>query len=247
MLRVAKSEEKPIIMAMWDSVFKEDKRYMDIYFTHKYKTENCFVLCDGGDIVSSLQVLDYTLKVGESFLKMGYISGVATLEQHRGKGHMAALLNFTFDEMVKRGYKVAALIPAEGYLFGVYEKFGFESVFRLNKYSGDKTFNSEYNYDLDELYDFYDKEQRKLPCAVMKTKEDVMAMILEHFAGGGKLLLEREGTKIRALAFEYKGEIRERLGGEFEIKKGDYVGMIKYLSAEQMPQGANPYMNMMLN
>ena len=71
--------------------------------------------------VSSLYVIDHKMKIGSNTVRMGGISSVETVRQHRNKGYMRLLMNDTIKYMKKEQFDISVL-------FGIpklYTKFGY--------------------------------------------------------------------------------------------------------------------------
>lgn len=71
--------------------------------------------------VSNLTLIDYTVRIGSAWLRMGGIAGVGTLEDCRNKGFSRSVLEDTTSYMKQEGYDVALLFGIPDY----YHKFGY--------------------------------------------------------------------------------------------------------------------------
>lgn len=214
MIRRARAEDKATVMSMWDRVFGESPQYMELYFGRKYRDRLCYVAEEPEGLASSLQVLPYGFGLWGKPVEMGYISGVATLPELRGRGHMSRLLEGTFRGMAEDGFALATLIPAEPSLFGLYERFGFACCFDMKNTmvhldAGSGEMLHPYKGELEEVYACYDRWQIRFPCGVRKSMEDLSVVIDEHQAGQGTLWLAREQEGVEAMAFAilWKGEL----------------------------------------
>ena len=114
---------------LWKEGFQENDEYIDFFFSKRFKPENTFAYIESGLPVSMASVLDASIYYKGAFLPTGYIYGVTTLSQFRGKGFSSAII-----EHIKKIYPTAFLVPAAKDLFGFYEKRGFRPVFSLTEY-----------------------------------------------------------------------------------------------------------------
>jgi GNAT superfamily N-acetyltransferase len=73
-----------------------------------------------------LHILPFTMD-GKS---IGYIYGVATTLEERGKGHATMLMERAIEVARKEGYYALVTIPADRNLRNYYEKFGFCGAYK---------------------------------------------------------------------------------------------------------------------
>ncbi|MEM2088606.1 MAG: GNAT family N-acetyltransferase [Thermoproteota archaeon] len=96
-------------------------RVTDSARSHKFD----LLLDELGDTpVSWLIINDLEMKVGKSFLKMGGLGGVGTLEEHRMKGYSRRVIEYSVEYMIKKGYDVSMLFGIPDY----YIRWGYAST-----------------------------------------------------------------------------------------------------------------------
>lgn len=117
---------------IWQEVFGDDDRFLDLYFGHVYQDSETDLLID---YASAPQAIAHTGRVSYAFrvwgerIEAAYISGAATLSTERGRGLMPALLRSAHTRMYQTGKLLAFLIPAEPWLYDYYQrKFGYAKV-----------------------------------------------------------------------------------------------------------------------
>ena len=126
MIRQGQDTDKKTLMELWKLCFPQDsERFIRFYFDKVYENDETLVYVEDGRPVASLQMIPYQIKSGENLSWGGYISGAMTLPYSQKKGFMTKLLNTSFEEMIKKGYDYAFLIPQEKWLIQMYEKYGF--------------------------------------------------------------------------------------------------------------------------
>jgi len=127
MIRYGKDTDKETLMRMWKHCFPQDTdHFVQFYFNKVYVNDETLVFCVENDLpVASLQIIPYRIKTSAHLLRGGYISGAMTHPDYRKKGYMDKLLKASFDEMAKKGYDYAFLIPQEKGLIDMYAKYGF--------------------------------------------------------------------------------------------------------------------------
>jgi len=127
MIRPGQDTDKETLISLWKLCFPRDsERFINFYFNNVYANDETFVYVEDILPVASLQIIPYQIKTSNDLYKGGYISGAMTHPDHRKKGFMSELLNFSFDEMMKKGFDYTFLIPQEKWLIPVYEKYGYK-------------------------------------------------------------------------------------------------------------------------
>ena len=125
MIRFGKDTDKETLMQMWKLCFSDTERFIRFYFDRVYANDETLVYTENDVPIASLQMIPYRIKTGDSFSWGGYISGAMTHPDYRKRGYMDKLLLTSFDEMIKKGYDYAFLIPQEKGLIKMYAKYGF--------------------------------------------------------------------------------------------------------------------------
>lgn len=83
---------------------------------------------DDGQMMSTLQISDYTVNFDGSPCRMGGIGGVATLPQYRRRGGIRACFQVMLPEMYEMGYDFSYLYP---FSTAFYRQFGYECCVQL--------------------------------------------------------------------------------------------------------------------
>ena len=74
--------------------------------------------------VSSLGLIEYQMRFGSAYLKMGGIRAVGTREAHRNKGYSRRVMEATITFMTENGYDVSMLFGISNF----YHKFGYATA-----------------------------------------------------------------------------------------------------------------------
>lgn len=119
---------KDEIKRMWADVFGDSKEYVDMYFDRVYRDCDAMTLCTDGHVVSSLLLQPYAMTFHGHPTSASYIAGAATRRNMRGRGLMSALMADALDTSRACGDIITCLIPASGYLYRYYSRFGFATV-----------------------------------------------------------------------------------------------------------------------
>ena len=121
MITFADRNDKTQLEKMWQSIFLEDIQVVEKFFESVFDNTVTPVIKVGGEIVSSLFLLD--CKIGDYKGKCVYCA--MTKYAHRGKGYMKKLLDFSYDYCKENGFDFLFLVPAEKSLCDYYETCGF--------------------------------------------------------------------------------------------------------------------------
>ncbi|MEF2902355.1 MAG: GNAT family N-acetyltransferase [Terrisporobacter sp.] len=143
-IRFAKESDKNNIIDIWNYCFDDGPKFTDYYFNDKYKHENTIVVEDDEEIVSSLQLSQYNLKLNDKIYDTSYVVGVSTFPQARGKGYMKHIMDFTLNELYRKNQLVSILMPID---YRLYRKYGYEHCYD----------QIEYEIDIEDLSGFKSK------------------------------------------------------------------------------------------
>lgn len=117
---------------IWQEVFGDDDRFLDLYFGHVYQDSETDLLVDYASAPKAIAHtgrVSYAFRVWGERVEAAYISGAATLSSERGRGLMPTLLRSAHTRMYQTGKLLAFLIPAEPWLYDYYQrKFGYAKV-----------------------------------------------------------------------------------------------------------------------
>jgi predicted N-acetyltransferase YhbS len=189
-------KNKKQIRRLWKTVFGDSDKFIRLFFNKVYKEENALVIERDGQVVSSLQLLPYTMTYYGEEIPVAYISGACTLPAEQGKGLMKQLLRNASDEMKRRGIAVSILIPAESRLFDYYRAQGYTEIF---EYSLKVYTRSEYlapkadgiivqcrKKPDEETFAYFDRKLRERPMGILHTYDDFAIILNDLNISGGQ-------------------------------------------------------------
>jgi predicted acetyltransferase len=132
MIQYSKNNYIPDLKTLWKLCFPKDPdRFVDFYYSKIYQDDETLVCLKDNRPVAALQIIPYSIQTANQIRPGGYLSGIMTHPEHRKQGCMSKLLQATFDEMAKKNYDYAFLIPQEKELVDMYAKYGFR-LFKPN-------------------------------------------------------------------------------------------------------------------
>lgn len=210
MLNVRYAIDKDIddVKEIWSYCFGDTEKFMDYYFSKRYFKEHNVVVEQDGNIISSLQLGQYKINLNSKNYDTSYVVGVSTLPEARGKGFMKSMMNFTLEELYKRGEKVSILMPID---YRIYRRYGYEHCYD----------QIQYNIDVDDLRSF------RIKGNFHKSNKDHMEALIDMadiFQNGLNGYTIRDNKYFKNLFEEIQSE-----DGNFYIYENDgYKGYLIY-------------------
>ena len=127
----SRSKQEADARQLWHEVFGDSLESVSRFFGHIYREDEAFVTYVDGQVASMLLAPRLTLRIEDCIhLPIGYLCGIATHPDHRGKGMSSELIRQALLKERERGDIFSTLIPAESSLFAFYEKTaGFTPAF----------------------------------------------------------------------------------------------------------------------
>lgn len=180
MIIFADNVTAPLVRQMWKICFGDTEEFIDIFFTDKFRNENTLIYIEDNMPVASLQMLPYTITFYGETIPFAYLAGLCTLPEYRRRGYMEQLILEAHSVLSQRGIPLAILIPAEDWLYGFYEKYGYQQVFDKSEELIPLNKILEQYPDIDEAYRAFDSLFRETDFCVQKSREDFNTIISEY-------------------------------------------------------------------
>lgn len=128
MYRVGKQEDVAALRELSRLCFGDSDEFLDLFYSARFRPEQCFVWEGEGEIAAFAFALPLTLKLTDETLPAAYIYSVGTHPDYREKGLASGLMDFIWKELTARGVKIALLVPAGEGLFDFYGRLGFRPL-----------------------------------------------------------------------------------------------------------------------
>lgn len=135
MIRLARPDDLPDIRTLWDCCFPDDSGFNPYYFDHLFSLHDTLLYEQDGQIAAMVQMLPYTLRVGQETFPVTYIYGACTHPEFRRQHLMSQLLSASFDLDQQRNRIASMLIPQEAWLFDFYRPFGYLPQFSIQTHT----------------------------------------------------------------------------------------------------------------
>lgn len=127
---LAKDIDIENVKKLWQYSFADDDSYVEYYFNKRYKKENNLILKEDGQILSSLQLNPYTLKLGKCTENISYIVGISSFPENRGRGYTSKLIKNTLNYLYEKGMSFSILMPIDT---KIYTRYGFSNICDMGK------------------------------------------------------------------------------------------------------------------
>ena len=115
------SRQTEELRVLWNDAFGDTDEFLDGFFSRVFSDKRCRCVTVGGKVAAALYWLDCEYR-GK---RIAYLYAIATMKEYRGRGLCSALMRDTHDHLVKQGYTLAMLVPADKKLFSFYKKLGY--------------------------------------------------------------------------------------------------------------------------
>jgi ribosomal protein S18 acetylase RimI-like enzyme len=133
-IRKATIADREAIFKIWLSCFTNDETYINNYLKYCFPYTITLLLGDKkqGDI-SVISILPSYFKHNSITYTGGYLYGVGTLPEFRGRSYSSLLLKEGLELIKKEGYDYFLVKPATESLFSLYRRLGFnKDLFNKN-------------------------------------------------------------------------------------------------------------------
>jgi predicted acetyltransferase len=189
MIIYSEEQYKSSLLKLWKLCFPQDSdEFIGFYFDKVYKNGESLLYLENEKPVAFLQMIPYSLKIGKAIYTAGYLSGVMTHPDYRGKGYMGRLLNLAFEAMKEKGFDYTFLIPQEEWLIEVYKKFGYQLFVSPTLKEEFKLLKALKSLNYTEHARFL----TMIPNAVLKSEEQFANIVADSLADGGALIDTKE-------------------------------------------------------
>lgn len=205
---------KEQLRTLWHDVFGDSYEYIDAFFAAYPCEEVVHTLSIGGQVVSVLYALPFTLYNGGENVQAAYIYAVATHPHYRGRGYMSLLMRQVEQLLSGRGVRVLFLLPATDALRGFYARLGYAhcSCREVKEYALRDGVGEDYTLEqassANDIYSSWVGWQRAGWPVVLHSRELIALNIASCRAQGGGCYMAMQGGQPVAAAFAIKDGAR---------------------------------------
>lgn len=211
MIRFADTADFPAVRQLWETCFPDEGGFNDYFFAHIFSSEHTLLLLAQDTLCAMVQMLPCTLRTPAGSRAATYIYGACTAPAMRKRGYMAELLQHTFTLDRAAGRVASILIPQEAWLFGFYEKFGYQPAFYVHEgcftaasAHADAACRRMTEEDIPALRAFHEKQTASLAYAITRSCAQWQEQLSMFQALDGDAFALYAGTHLRAYAFVWR-------------------------------------------
>ena len=204
---------KPQIKQLWHDCFGDTDPYLSWYFDNIYKDENTVVAEENGVLLGAAQIRPHRIFLHGETYNCGYVCGVCTQPQARGRKIGSLIMSEIAKVSQKRGNEFNVLVPI---IDEFYEKNGFVRCFDRTEYFFDikdiQRFSLENSHktatkdDAKRLIDIYNTFASGYDCYMLRSEEYFSQLVDQYIACGGGCVIFASGGYI--LFYPEKGIMR---------------------------------------
>jgi predicted acetyltransferase len=201
---------KELAISLYKLCFDDDDRFVDFYFNKRYTEKNHFTIFENKSPVAALQIIPYIMTFFDSKIDMAYLSAICTHPDFRKQGLMKKLLEKTHRQLFDDGIYAAFLIPADSYLFDVYGKNNYQTIFYHTKTLinvGNSCLKNDYKiYEYPEAnkhdaFKYFDRKMSERNCCIQHSFSDFEIVCEDIYNSGGLILIAEYENKIAGISF----------------------------------------------
>ena len=209
------------LQQLYTRCFDDSEAFVDYYFQQRYTDDRTQYILRDSQPVAALQTLSYPMLFGGRLCATAYLSAVCTHPDYRHQGLMHDLLVQTHRALADRGVAAAWLIPAKPWLYDVYAKQQYATVFyqetelvsveqlELTTKCRVELLKPEWTV---KVFDFFNDQLLKKPYAILHTEEDFKVVLGALHLENGSVLVVFTAEQISGVALvTSEGKILELL------------------------------------
>lgn len=237
--RIATNDDIGEFRRLWKLCFEDSENFMNWFFENRFFPEYSCCISEGGELVSAMQGVPYSILVRGKPLSGLMLCGVTTDPAHRRKGLMHKTFSYEMNMLSERGYALAVHTPA---VLESYFSFGHLPVADANYFmtkeikavqaSTRAGYRAKYDYTKwENLFPLYLDVSKKYSGIIQRTKEEFMRKCHDYAADGGKCFALEKNDEIVGYLF-YGISEHTIFGAETIATNGHYSQLLTELFSQ---------------
>jgi predicted acetyltransferase len=233
-IRLLAEDERPLAKTLWKEAFHDSDAFIDWYFNHKILNGNSLCMFEGGELLSIVHMIPYTVRIQGRPVKSAFIAGVATSQKRRGEGLMRTMLLESLTLLKSRGIAITHLYP---FSHKFYEKFGwtsYSSVSRQKVTAASRLRGADVieTMDADELAPLYNRMMKGYDGYVIRGKREWNWRLGELKSDGGRCAVLIKDDKACAYMLYYVTEEKADIIETVYQDEEDIGALLAYLLSQ---------------
>lgn len=233
-IRLLAEDERPMAKALWKEAFDDSDAFIDWYFANKILPGNSLCMFEGGELLSIVHMIPYTLRIQGKPIKSAFIAGVATSMSRRGEGLMRTMLLESLRLLKSRGIFITHLYP---FSHKFYEKLGWTAYSHMSRQtvtaaSRLRGTDIVETMDADELAPLYNRMMKSFDGYVMRGKREWKWRVGELKSDGGRCaVLIKDDRACAYMLYYEKKEKADIIETVFEDEE-DIGALLAYILSQ---------------
>ena len=237
---------KQLSKELFKLCFDDSAEFVDFYFRKRYTNENNFAILRNNAPVAALQAIPYSMTFFDKHINLAYLSAICTHPDFRNQGLMTQLLRNTYNQLFADNIIAAILIPAELWLFDIYKKYDFETLFYRSKKQIDTSILSKTQncriydfttFDKHKAFQYFDTEMHKRNGCIQHSLHNFEAACEDIYNSDGIILIAECENEISGMLFVTK--INENVTVIEHFADTDEISNNLFKSSSQKMQNDN--------
>lgn len=212
-IRYAIENDREQVISLWNYCFEDEEEFVNYYFENVYDEKNTLVVEEDDEVLSSLQLNKYKIKLRNNDYKISYIVGVSSKPEIRGHGYMKNLMVHTLEELYKNGEIVSILMAID---YRLYRRYGFDHCYdqlqynirteELSKFKLTSRLKRASVDDAKILADIYKESMKNLNGYTIRDEDYFKKFIMEIESENGRVYINEENNSKSYIAYYIQGD-----------------------------------------
>lgn len=205
-IRLLTQDDKAQALALWKVSFDYDPpAFADWYFENRYLPQWSVGVFDGDKLISMIHGTPMTLSLGEGSFPALMTSGVATVSEEQGKGHMHEAMLFLRACAAEKGIRALFNHPQRQ---GAYAHLGFRSCAFTQYWRGEGTHRAGdiAPFSEEEAFRIYTALSDRYAGFVRRDRDGFRLKMADYASVGGRGFLVEEAGRTVGYCMYFDGE-----------------------------------------
>ncbi|WP_088227649.1 GNAT family N-acetyltransferase [Desulfosporosinus sp. FKB] len=133
-MRLAEIGEEQQQKEIWKLCFGDPERYINFFFTNRYKADETAVMLDDREILAMLTMMPVKTAISDHHsYNTAMLYAIATAPEYQNQGLASKLIDYSCQYLKPCKAEVFVLVPANLKLFDFYRKLGFRNGFYIKE------------------------------------------------------------------------------------------------------------------
>jgi ribosomal protein S18 acetylase RimI-like enzyme len=133
-VRLAQKDDIARQKELWKLCFGDDDRFIDFYYSNRYKENEALLLLQNGIIVAMLTMISVKVVTPDNrHFDSTMLYAIATHPKYQNRGLATRLIDYCNQYLLSNHKRISMVVPAEKDLFDFYRKQGYQEGFLIRE------------------------------------------------------------------------------------------------------------------